>query len=467
MSTSIINDTALRQSVVVMVEPTRFYCNEATCADNYFQQQEVGEKSSSDTRPLEEHRKVYEALKERNIAVKLYRLAEEDGLGEPVKTDSDIPLSAEEQKAILATKPDAIFPNNSISFHELPAKVGTTILERAGVNIANRNDACLYTAAVLYPMCPGRRNEIPKSLLCRLKAKAHILVRPQFVGGIVTEPASWSFTAAATSAFSQTDFQNYSSVLLLIDFRGFEDLPKLVAGYSSSSMSEASWALEGTGSLNFSADGMSVYATASQRCHFVPFHLLCDVLGIPNDEGHRFLIPNAVDTEGRCIYHTNVVGWVGDFGLCAWTRDALRFDTLSSNATTPTSAFVRKEAFEASLALQYPHAITLSLEHLMQFAGNAMYLRSRDGVSYVAMSLTAATAMAKGGLLEILNAQLVKVSTNKATGAPMTGFEQFSNIIICSIPTIERLGGGSVRCLLAASLSATEKGFEALENLIQ
>jgi hypothetical protein len=76
------------------------------------------------------------------------------------------------------------------------------------------------------------------------------------------------------------------------------------------------------------------------------------------------------------------------------------------------------------------HAIVeLSMEQLAAFAGNMLELRSASGGGVVAMSRTA---------LDSLSAE------QRATIERVGG-----SIVAAPIPTIETLGGGSVRCMLA------------------
>jgi len=73
--------------------------------------------------------------------------------------------------------------------------------------------------------------------------------------------------------------------------------------------------------------------------------------------------------------------------------------------------------------------IEITLQQMQRFAGNMLALRNQNGQPLVAMSQTAFDALqpAQRSRLEALGGQL----------------------IIAAIPTIERLGGGSVRCMIA------------------
>jgi hypothetical protein len=73
--------------------------------------------------------------------------------------------------------------------------------------------------------------------------------------------------------------------------------------------------------------------------------------------------------------------------------------------------------------------VELSMEQLAAFAGNMLELRTARGTSVVAMSRTALDSLSAG-----------QRATIERLGGP---------IIAAAIPTIETLGGGSVRCMLA------------------
>ena len=74
--------------------------------------------------------------------------------------------------------------------------------------------------------------------------------------------------------------------------------------------------------------------------------------------------------------------------------------------------------------------VELSMEQLGAFAGNMLELRSARGGSVVAMSRTSA-----------------RLAVGRSSAQPSNGSADRSSPR--AIPTIETLGGGSVRCMLA------------------
>jgi hypothetical protein len=166
--------------------------------------------------------------------------------------------------------------------------------------------------------------------------------------------------------------------------------------------------LEGTGSVVFDHARQIAYACLSPRTHPEPLAELCDELGY---EPCTF---TATDTAGVPIYHTNVMLAVGS-RCCVVAADAIdRHD---------------RERVLSTLAASGRHVETINAAQMAGFAGNVLELRAADSGSVLAMS---ATAQASFGPVAI---ERLAASVNRIVAAP--------------IPTIETLGGGSVRCMLA------------------
>lgn len=122
----------------------------------------------------------------------------------------------------------------------------------------------------------------------------------------------------------------------------------------------------------------------------------------------------ATDSTGVPIYHTNVLMSVG-------TRFA-----------AVCGACIREDARAAVLERLRTSGRTLldlSYDQMHAFAGNMLEVRTRSGASIIAMSQQA---------LDSLSAQQ-RAFLNDHGG----------EIVAVPIPTIETLGGGSVRCMLA------------------
>ena len=72
--------------------------------------------------------------------------------------------------------------------------------------------------------------------------------------------------------------------------------------------------------------------------------------------------------------------------------------------------------------------IEVSYDQLRQFACNSIELRGRDDTPIIAMS---------------------SASLASLTGQQVRQLERFGNPVTAPIPTIESVGGGSVRCMIA------------------
>jgi hypothetical protein len=88
----------------------------------------------------------------------------------------------------------------------------------------------------------------------------------------------------------------------------------------------------------------------------------------------------------------------------------------------------RRSAVVQMLQANGRELIELSLVQMHAFAGNMLQLRTRTGESVIAMS-EAARKVIEPAQIAVL--------------------EKHGQIVAVPIPTIERLGGGSVRCMIA------------------
>jgi len=165
--------------------------------------------------------------------------------------------------------------------------------------------------------------------------------------------------------------------------------------------------LEGTGSLVLDRKQRVAYACLSPRTDM-------DVLGeFAQRLDYEIVAFEAFDVNEAPIYHTNVLMSVGD-----------DFAAVCVDCIEPT----RREAVTGILNASGRSVIELTLEQMQGFAGNMLQLRSQKGEPLVAMSQAA---------LQVL------------TSDQVAKLEQHGSIIAVPIPTIERLGGGSVRCMIA------------------
>jgi hypothetical protein len=165
--------------------------------------------------------------------------------------------------------------------------------------------------------------------------------------------------------------------------------------------------LEGTGSLVLDRVHRVAYACISPRTDL-------DVLGdFAQQLDYEVVAFEGRDAGGAPIYHTNVLMSVGT-GFAAVCPACIRED---------------ERAAVLDMLRSTGHAILdLSYAQMSAFAGNMLELRSATKGPVIAMSSRALAALAPDQ-------------------KSMLG--QHARLIAAPIPTIETLGGGSVRCMLA------------------
>ncbi|WP_400191450.1 citrulline utilization hydrolase CtlX [Hymenobacter sp. B81] len=166
--------------------------------------------------------------------------------------------------------------------------------------------------------------------------------------------------------------------------------------------------LEGTGSLVFDHAARVAYAALSPR---TDAGLLQDVAA---QLGYRAVAFRATDAQGQAIYHTNVMMCVGE-GFAVLCRESI-VDA------------AERAAVEAALRSGGHVVVPITLGQVARFAGNMLALRAADGRAVLVMSQSA---------YEVL------------TPMQRQTLETHAELLPLRIPTIETLGGGSARCMLA------------------
>jgi hypothetical protein len=292
-----------------MVRPARFGFNPETFASNPFQQ--VADSAAD----LEPH---------------WLALAEFDGLAQALERAGIRVLAIPDTG--LPEKPDAIFPNNWVSFHG----DGT---------------------AVLYPMLAPNR---------RLERRDDILEQVSRVGG---------FRLARTVDLTHREAQGKF--------------------------------LEGTGSLVLDRVHRVAYASLSPRTDL-------DVLGeFAQIMDYDLVMFEAFDAARRPVYHTNVVMAIG-------TRFAVICGAAIGEPRHRSAVFDK-------LAAGGHEVIDISMQQMHDFAANILELETPRG-PLIALSTTAWKSLDK---------------------PQRRALEAHGMVILAAIPTIERVGGGGVRCMLA------------------
>jgi hypothetical protein len=167
-------------------------------------------------------------------------------------------------------------------------------------------------------------------------------------------------------------------------------------------------ALEGTGSVVFDHSGRVAYACLSPRTQREPLAELCAELGYTACEF------TARDPSGMPIYHTNVMLALGT-SLAVVAADAI-------------DAADRERVLER-IAASGRHVEAIDAVAMARYAGNVLELRSAQSGRVLAMSASAAAAFGDARLARIHGC--------------------VDRLVVAAIPTVETLGGGSVRCMLA------------------
>ncbi|MEJ0100118.1 MAG: arginine deiminase-related protein [Pseudomonadota bacterium] len=293
---------------LLLVEPAAFGFNAETATTNRFQNPADLPAMVIATQARAEFTGLVAALSEAGIAI-------------AIAADSVTPV-----------KPDAVFPNNWVSFHD---------------------DGTL----VLYPMHdPTRRAERRESVV---------------------------ETAKAVLGFKETR---------RIDLSGEEQHGRF---------------LEGTGSLVLDHRMRVVYACRSPRTHEQLVHEWARLLG------YETFLFDAATADGTPVYHTNVLLWLGE-NIAGVGLDWVAID--------------QRAALTERLRASGRELLRLDDAQLHRFAGNMLEVPSPDGRRLVL------SAAAHDSLQPEQLRQLALGGTTP---------------LIAAVPLIERLGGGSVRCMLA------------------
>lgn len=164
--------------------------------------------------------------------------------------------------------------------------------------------------------------------------------------------------------------------------------------------------LEGTGSVVFDHVNQIAYACLSPRTNHGLLNELVQMMG------YQSFVFNAVDDRKIPIYHTNVMMAVGE-GFAVVCMESIE--------DMPTYNAMRALLDRSQLEL-----VDISLEQVANFTGNMLALR-------------------------VDHQQLLVLSErayNSLNDKQINQLEQYAKLVPLSIPTIERVGGGSARCMI-------------------
>ena len=165
--------------------------------------------------------------------------------------------------------------------------------------------------------------------------------------------------------------------------------------------------LEGTGSVVLDRVNKHAYCSISKRSNDELFKLFCD------DIGYKPISFKSYDSRGDLIYHTNVMMSIGDdFALVC-------FESINDK----NEKILVKESLEKSGR----KIVEITLSQVDSFAGNLIQLGDKKNKIIVISEL--AYSSLNNHQKNILSAE--------------------SKIVNIPIPTIQKCGGGSVRCMIA------------------
>ncbi len=165
--------------------------------------------------------------------------------------------------------------------------------------------------------------------------------------------------------------------------------------------------LEGTGSLVLDHEFKIAYAVISPRTSVEALTIF------EAKTGYKVVSFSAFDRAQQPIYHTNVVMALSP------TSVVICLEVIPKN---------EQEILLQAFAQSKKEVIEISLQQLENFAGNMLCLRNTQNINVLVMSLTA---------FDSLNV------------AQLNALKKHHKLLTIAIPTIEKIGGGSVRCMMA------------------
>src|SRR6202012_2359859 len=166
--------------------------------------------------------------------------------------------------------------------------------------------------------------------------------------------------------------------------------------------------LEGTGSMVLDRENKIAYACLSPRTDKEVLALFC------KETGYKAITFDAFDEHEMAIYHTNVLMGIGS-----------KFAVVCLDSITNKQ---EQDEVIASFKATHKEIIPISFDQMNHFAGNLLEVKNKVGETLIVMSQTAFNSF---------NEQQ-KVSLSK-----------HGKVVYADINTIEKVGGGSARCMMA------------------
>ena len=166
--------------------------------------------------------------------------------------------------------------------------------------------------------------------------------------------------------------------------------------------------LEGTGSMVLDHQNKLAYGCLSERLDKNAFNEWCDKMQF------KAIAFKAVDDKAQPIYHTNVMMCMGD-----------QFVVICLESIPNEQ---EKQLVLESFKKSNKEVIEISQDQLNHFAGNMLQVFDTNEKPHLIMSEQAHTSL---------------------DPAQLKSLEKYNPLLPISIPTIEALGGGSTRCMMA------------------
>ena len=166
--------------------------------------------------------------------------------------------------------------------------------------------------------------------------------------------------------------------------------------------------LEGTGSMVLDRQNKIAYACISERTDKDLFASFCSKMN------YTPMLFHAHDQNGLMIYHTNVLMCMADQYV------VICLDAIYDQ--------VEKEKLVEQFNATQKEIITISFDQMNHFCGNMLQIKNKHGRHFLVMSTQAYQHL---------------------TPEQVNRLENYQPIIHSDITTIETLGGGSARCMMA------------------
>lgn len=166
--------------------------------------------------------------------------------------------------------------------------------------------------------------------------------------------------------------------------------------------------LEGTGSMVIDYENKMIYAAVSERTNISVLEKFAAT------NSYQAIVFLATDKNGRPIYHTNVVMTLGE-DFCILCEEAIdeEWELIAVRQLL--------ESTEHSI-------IAITREQMHCFAGNMLQVKNNKGEKYLVMSQSAFDSLRK---------------------EQRRMLEAYCKLLPVAVPTIEKVEGGSVRCMIA------------------